>query len=69
VFLQETHLDNENAQDLYIPEFSKGIHYTRNKRKNAVSSSGGLSIFIRENIRNLIKVLPQNNCDTVKLFL
>ena len=65
IFEQETHLDRENCKDLYIPGFATGIHYLREKRKKAQKSSGGISVFVKKELREQVRFLPQNDSDIV----
>lgn len=65
VFLEETHLDKDNVKDINIPNFSTPVHYMREKRKNAQKASGGISVFIKADLRQHVKLLPQSNSDIV----
>ena len=69
VLLQETHLDRDNSKDLFVPGFATGIHYLREKRKKAQKPSGGISVFVKPEIRNNVRFLPQSNSDTVWIHI
>jgi exonuclease III len=62
IFIQETHLDKNNRDDVSIPGFSS-IHYCRQRRGKCQKSSGGISIFIKEYLRKKVKFLPENDSD------
>lgn len=67
VFIEETHLDKENKDNIYITGFGRGQHFIRPKRKKATSASGGISLFIKEHLQQKITILPRSNCDIVWL--
>lgn len=66
VFLQETHLQREDAHKIQIPGFSH-IHYVRPKKNKVNTASGGLSIFINSQIRKYVKCLPRSDSNIVWL--
>lgn len=66
VFLQETHL-HENSDEFVLPGFSKPIHYYRQKRGKAWKASGGISVLIKEELRQHVRCLPKSNSDLVWL--
>ena len=68
IFLQETHLEQKKIADVYVTGF-KSIHYCRPKRKKASSASGGISVFMKEEYREKVKLLPQNNPDVVWMHI
>ena len=63
VFLEETHIDNENKNDISIPGFTT-IHYCRKKRGKAHKASGGITVLVKEKLRKHITFLPESDCDT-----
>lgn len=65
ICIQEMHEDRENVKNIHIPNFAPGIHYTRPKRKKSMSSSGGISVFIKEHLRQQVCILPRSNSDMV----
>ena len=69
VICQETHLTREEAKEIYLPDFSPGVHYCRQKRAKAPKASGGVSVFIKEHIRKFVKFLPQSNSDIVWMMI
>ena len=66
VFIQETHLGKEQSKTIVLPGFSS-THYIREKKARAVKCSGGISVFIREELKKHVKILPQSNSDIVWL--
>ena len=62
VFIQETKLDRNNSKDLHVRTFVRE-HYVRKIRKRATSASGGISVFIKAELRDFVKFLPQSNSD------
>ena len=66
IFLQETHLDDNKSDDIHLDGFYNK-HYIRKRRGKARKDSGGLSIFIKEDIREHFKIIPNNNSDIVWL--
>ena len=69
VICQETHLDRDSAKEIVLPDFSPGVHYCRQKRAKAQSASGGISIFIKQELRKYVKFLPQSNSDIVWMMI
>ena len=55
VVLQETHRDKEKAKEIVFPGFAPGVHYCRPKRAKAPSPSGGISVFVKEELRPCVK--------------
>jgi exonuclease III len=43
------------------------VHYCRTKRYKTPSASGGISVFVKEELRKLVTFLPQSNSDVVWL--
>ena len=68
VFCLETHLDRESAKDITLPGFAAGVHYCRPKRAQAHKASGGISVFVKEYLRDSIKFMPQSTSDIVWLM-
>ena len=65
--VQETHCDLEEA--LNIPNFSRPVHLIRKRLKNTGKRSGGLSIFVRDEIRPGVKFLEHQTSDYIWLHL
>lgn len=65
VLLEETHMDKKDEEDIFLPGFSKPHNFPRPKRKQAISSSGGISLFIKENLGLKTKLLPRSSSDIV----
>ena len=61
IFLQETHLNPKHKDDIYLSGY-RAVHYCRPKTKRS-SISGGISIFVKEEYREYIRFLPNNNPD------
>ena len=68
VFLQETHLEINDTSDVFLSGYNV-VHYCRQKRKNAPRASGGISIFVKEQYRQKIKFLSQNNHERAWLHI
>lgn len=64
--LIETHSDLEAS--LILPHY-KSVHLIRPKSKNTRKRSGGLSVFVREEIANGIKFLNHENNEYIWLHL
>lgn len=63
ICMQETHLDKDNCRDVSIPGFVP-VHYCRKRRARAQKASGGISIYVRDAIKQHVKFIPENNSDT-----
>lgn len=69
IFVQETHLDEDSKKDIYLSGFLKNCHFIRRKRNNAVSASGGISVFIKDYIKHKIKILPRSDSNIIWLHV
>jgi hypothetical protein len=61
--LQETHCDLD--QCLQLDDFSRPVHLIRPKLKQIGKRSGGLSVYIRNNIRPGVKFLEHETNDSI----
>ena len=61
--LQETHCDLD--QCLQLDDFSRPVHLVRPKLKQIGKRSGGLSVYIRNNIRLGVKFLEHETNDSI----
>jgi exonuclease III len=61
--LQETHCDLD--QCLQLDDFSRPVHLIRPKLKQIGKRSGGLSVYIRNNIRLGVKFLEHETNDSI----
>ena len=50
VFLQKTHLDKDDIDDISLPGFAPCIHCLRLKFGNAQEASGGISVFVNTSL-------------------
>ena len=65
VFLQETHADD--TSDIALPGFAPAINHNRRRRGKTHKSSGGISVIMKKELREVTKCLPQSNSDIVWL--
>lgn len=65
--IQETHCDINNC--LQITGFSSPVHLLRSRLKNKGKTSGGLSVYVRDNIKSGTKFLKHSTNDFIWLEL
>ena len=61
--LTETHIHEEILENLSIPDFRLISYKNRNKNLKSNTASGGIAVFVRENLTKLFSVIKNDNED------